>query len=91
MLKLAGHGLSLPVSQSTIHSWMIKLGCKYDRARQSYYTDGHERPGVVEYRKEYIKLKRKISLRQPVWKCVEKKSLTDADMEAFEKIRETGE
>ncbi|CAN0548277.1 unnamed protein product, partial [Laminaria digitata] len=29
-LALEKYGLSLPISTSTTHSWMIKLGCTYD-------------------------------------------------------------
>ena len=32
----------LPLSRSTIHRWMIKAGCKYEKAPTSYYTDSHE-------------------------------------------------
>ena len=46
-LMLEKYGLSLPISTSTTHSWLIKLGCKYDRAHQSFYTDAHERKDVV--------------------------------------------
>ena len=66
--RLDKYGLSLPVSSTTVHSWMVKLGCTYDRAGQSYYTDGHERKDVVEYRKEYVRAKRRHALRQPCWK-----------------------
>ena len=31
-----------PFKRSTVHSWMIKLGCKYEKATVSYYTDSHE-------------------------------------------------
>lgn len=64
--KLEEYELTFPVSLSTVHSWMIRLGCKYDRHRQSYYTDGHERPDVVESRKKYLKQKLKLALRQPL-------------------------
>ena len=32
----------LPLSRSTVHRWMIKAGCKYEKASTSYYTDSHE-------------------------------------------------
>lgn len=53
-LKLGKCGLTLPISLSTTHSWMIRLGYKYDRHNQSYYhSDGHERDDdVVSYCKE---------------------------------------
>ena len=53
MQRLADNGLTLPISKTTVNAWMIKLDCKFDRAQQSYYTDGHERADVVEHRKEY--------------------------------------
>ncbi|CAM9791742.1 unnamed protein product, partial [Sphacelaria rigidula] len=46
MMKLKRYNLTLPISASTIHSWVTKLGCTYERHSQSYYTDGHERPDV---------------------------------------------
>lgn len=88
IMKLVSYGLSLPISLSTIHSWMIRLGCKH---KPSYYTDGHERPGLVESRKVYNKLKSRLALRQPLWVVFVKTSLTPAEIAAFDNIRETGE
>ena len=65
LLKLAEYGLSLPISTTTINVWMHKLGCKHDKVRQSYYTDGHERPDVQEVRKEYLRTQRKLES----WRC----------------------
>jgi hypothetical protein len=31
-----------PFSRRTAHRWMVKLGCKYEKATVSYYTDSHE-------------------------------------------------
>jgi hypothetical protein len=31
-----------PFSRRTVHRWMVKLGCKYEKATVSYYTDSHE-------------------------------------------------
>ena len=31
-----------PFTRSTVHRWILKLGCKYEKARVSYYTDSHE-------------------------------------------------
>lgn len=31
-----------PFSRRTVHRWMTKLGCKYEKATISYYTDTHE-------------------------------------------------
>lgn len=70
---------------------MVRLSCKYDRHNHSYYTDGHERDDVVPYRKEYIKLTRRLSLRQPLWVLVEKASLSEAETTALEGIRERGD
>ena len=53
MQRLAYYGLTPPISKTTVHAWMIKHDCKFDRAQQSYYTDGHERADVVEHREEY--------------------------------------
>ena len=32
----------LPLSRNTVHRWMLKCGCKYEKATVSYYTDSHE-------------------------------------------------
>ena len=34
-----------------MHAW----GYKYDEKRKSIYYDGHERPDVIAYRKEWLK------------------------------------
>jgi hypothetical protein len=31
-----------PLSRKTVHRWMLKCGCKYEKASVSYYTDSHE-------------------------------------------------
>ena len=36
---------------STVNKWLIKLGCKYQPQKKSYYIDNHESPENVEYRK----------------------------------------
>ena len=90
LLKLATYGLSLPISTTTINVWMRKLGCKHDRVRQSYYTDGHERPDVQEARKDYLRKQRKLALRKPCWVAVEWSSLTQEEKDAFDERRETG-
>ena len=90
-LMLEKYGLSLPISTSTTHSWLIKLGCKYDRAHQSFYTDAHERKDVVENRGWYVREKRRLALRQSCWKRVEWDSLTPEEQAAFERLMEEGD
>ncbi|CAM9642953.1 unnamed protein product, partial [Sphacelaria rigidula] len=90
ILKLAKYGLSLPISTTTINVWMRKLGCTHDRVKQSYYTDGHERPDVQEARKDYLRKQRKYALRKPCWVQVEWSSLTEEEQQAFDDQRETG-
>ena len=90
ILKLAEYGLSLPISSTTVNVWMRKLGCKHDKVKQSFYTDGHERPDVPASRKVYLRLQRALALRKPCWKRVECSSLKDKEREAFDDMRETG-
>ena len=90
-LMLKKYGLSLPISTSTTHSWLIKLGCKYDRAHQSFYTDAHERKDVVENRGWYVREKRRLALRQSCWKSVKWDSLTPEEQAAFERLMEEGD
>ena len=91
ILKLAEYGLSLPISMTTTNVWMRKLGCTHDKVKQSYYTDGHERPDVQETRKVYLRKQQKHALRKPSWMRVEWSSLTEKEQEAFDERRETGE
>ncbi|CAM9757798.1 unnamed protein product [Sphacelaria rigidula] len=93
MMQLERYSLTLPISASTIHSCVTKLGCTYERHSQSYYTDGHERPDIVESRNEYIKEKREIALGQPLWEHVENASLSEHEQELanFEVLEGTGD
>lgn len=40
-----------PFSRRTVHRWMLKLGCKYEKATVSYYTDTHE---AEETKRDFI-------------------------------------
>ena len=91
MSRLASYKLSFPISMCTIHLWMVRLGCKYQRATQSFYTDGHEREDVVESRVEYIKQKRKLALRQPLWMPMERASVSWERLAQLDALKETGE
>lgn len=33
------HRQKIPVSRYTVHRWMVRGGCTYDEARQTYYPD----------------------------------------------------
>ncbi|CAN0302378.1 unnamed protein product [Ascophyllum nodosum] len=79
---LSTYQVTLPVSLSTTHSWMINLGCKYERATKSFYTDGHERPEVVAYRGEYIEMRWKLALRQPLWAQVRNNGVSTEELAA---------
>jgi hypothetical protein len=46
-----------PFSRRTVHRWMLKLGCKYEKATVSYYTDSHEAEETKKDMKErYVNL-----------------------------------
>ncbi|CAM9804140.1 unnamed protein product [Sphacelaria rigidula] len=91
MRKLERYNLTLLISASTIHSWVTKLGCTYERHSQSYYTDGHERHDVVESRNEYIEQKREIASRQPLRVHVEMSSLSEQELAKFDVLKGTGD
>ena len=55
LLLLAKYALTLPISMATVNAWMRKLGCTFDRVKQSYYTDGHGRPDVKRDRRDYVR------------------------------------
>lgn len=88
--QLSRYGLNLPISSTTVHSWMIKLDCKYDRVGQSYYTDGHERADVVKNRKEYsyCMARREHALRQPCWARAEWEPLTSEEKSELDALVE---
>lgn len=44
----------LPLSWSCARSWLIKLGYKYCSITGKGYFDGHNRPDVLQWRKEFL-------------------------------------
>ena len=92
MLKLSQYNLTMPITQCMIRPWMIHLGyCRYDRHRQSYHAGGNERSDVLEMRVEYIKLKRKIALRQPLWIRIVKSPISAEELLTLKLPKETGD
>ena len=51
ILPSLGWILGKPLSERTARRWLIKLGWRRTMLRKGVYMDGHERPDVVEYRK----------------------------------------
>lgn len=51
MVLFKERGLNNKVSDSVVLRWIIEIRCTYDAARPAYYTDGHKKPNVVEYRR----------------------------------------
>jgi len=43
--------LTHPVPRSTAVRWMLDVGCSFDTTACNYYTDNHEKPETVYYRK----------------------------------------
>lgn len=41
------------ISRSTAHHWIARLGFRWSRHGKCVYVDGHNRPDVLEARKEY--------------------------------------
>jgi hypothetical protein len=52
--KLTGHIKKDTISEKTCQNYMHKWGFKYDEKKKGVYYDGHERPDVVAYRKEWL-------------------------------------
>ncbi|CAB1097544.1 unnamed protein product [Ectocarpus sp. CCAP 1310/34] len=88
--RLHAYQVNLPVSMSTTHSWMIRLGCRYERATKSFYTDTHEKKEVVEYRGEYIEKRRKMALRQPLWVRVQRAALKQEEVDRLDSLKSRG-
>lgn len=76
-----------PVSRGVVHSWLQKMDWVFDRATQTYYTDGHNKPEVIADRLVYLAKLRRLSLRQPVWVQI---PLADVPTEALETIEHNG-
>jgi hypothetical protein len=53
--KLTGHIKKDTISEKTCQNYMHLWGYKYDERKKGVYYDGHERPDVVMYRKEWLK------------------------------------
>ncbi|CAN0077014.1 unnamed protein product [Scytosiphon promiscuus] len=85
--RLPLYQVNIPVSLSTTHQWMIRLGCKYERATKSYYTDTHEKEEVVKYRGQYVTQKRKLALRQPLWVQVRRNSLEPEELKRLNSLK----
>ena len=65
---LKKHGLSLPISQATVHHWMHKLpDTAFEESTKHFYTDNHEKATTVKYREEYVVRQAALELRKPLW------------------------
>jgi len=42
------------ISRTTAHSWICRLGFSWKKSGKCVYVDGHNRPDVVEARREYV-------------------------------------
>ena len=70
---------------------MVKLGCKFECAKQSYCTDGHERDDVIEHRCHNTREKQRLALRQPHWIRVKRNSLSKEDKGPFVPLMREGD
>jgi len=52
--KLTAHIKKDTISEKTCRNYMYLWGYKYDERKKGVYYDGHERPDVVKYRKEWL-------------------------------------
>jgi hypothetical protein len=50
---LKEYGLTC-IDPSTVYRWLQKLGFRYEPRQKGYYVDGHEKPAIIEYRKQFI-------------------------------------
>eukprot|EP01043_Picozoa_sp_COSAG02_P043525 COSAG02_NODE_3799_length_6215_cov_11.385710_1_plen_882_part_00 len=68
--RLEKYGVKFPVCRDTVWHWMLRAGaqCTRDGNTQTYYTDNHNRPDVVEYReKDYTPHMLDIEDRMYAW------------------------
>jgi hypothetical protein len=58
----------LPLTRSTVHSWMVKAGATHEKTKKTYYTDNHDSKENIKYRSEqYLPMRARISSRSPEW------------------------
>ncbi len=54
----------LPLTRSTVHRWMLSLGCEYVKHKSTYYTDRHEQSDTVSDRNDrYIPESYRLNVR----------------------------
>jgi hypothetical protein len=52
---VSGTGRKTRICSRTARRWLRRLGFSWKEIRKGIFIDGHERPDVVEYRKEFLK------------------------------------
>lgn len=70
---------SVQVAYKTAHALMKRLGADRRWYKGIFYTDIHEKPEVIEYRKKYLERVTELELRVEPWHIV--------PVEEFQKIR----
>jgi len=78
---LDDYHVHLPISATTALNWMHRFGMCYQRTKQTYYTDNHDRPDVVTYRNGYVSEHAEMLLRMPVWRTLKKGELEEVNAE----------
>jgi transposase len=63
----------LPLHRSTVYNWMIRVGCKCEKA--TYYTNDHEIEETRKDRIRYVNEQISLSLRKPIWVRLQKTSV----------------
>ena len=64
-LGLSGKGNS--ITERTAINWLRKLGYSCQCSKKGLYYDGHERPDVVKYRKEFLEKMAKFEQYVTLW------------------------
>ena len=77
----------LPLTLSTVHTWMMKAGMKYKKAEATYYTDSHEAAATKEdMQTRYLPAQLTDMVRRPVWVSIPLSQATPAALEYREAI-----
>ena len=74
----------------TVYNWMSLLGFKYSATKKTYYVDGHEKPDVVAYRKEYCNQYVIDELRCFRWIQLSKPEVEKLEKENIDFVRDYG-
>ena len=67
IFPFVGYERNKKISEATARRWLKKMGWEYKAHSKDIYFDGHERPDVVEYRREFLEKMESLERYMPVF------------------------